>query len=553
VILTGCHTTPSRTATPHDARAVNLPSAGAAAVVADLLRLLANTRSALGTTGLPWQGQRDAYLRWVEDAERRLRGLSDDGPAVALHTERYWKIRELTSASVRPAGLVQAEIDAQHARLSAVAAGLPAPPTGPGGEAAPGVRAVFDTNVHLHFPRFDQHDWAGELGGPVVVVVPLVVLEELDRHKNQGKPVLGDRAGRVAKEIEDLVEEHAGRVDDRLSVVLALETDGHVRRPTVDAEIVAVAAALAGGPGPRVVVVTDDAGLRTRARARGLTVHRPRAERLPSTDPAAARLRKDQQEVDGILAARPDAKVTFADGDARLLPPPPAPQPTTQDGFVASVVNGAGQDRPALDVPGPPPGLLGISSRNWESVTNAGANRRYNEQRDAWLRALADWSGKEYERLVRERNAVDLNLCGRNSGGAAAQDVEVRVELPEGDRSVYLRADSVEAAEDRPQPPEHSPNGINLAGMISPVRSRLDVRPTWRWQVNAEARTAVLHVDRVLQGDLPRPFGPTLLLVPRTGTFVRPVSLRWSLTGANPSYLRTGTLTVMPGKQVREG
>ena len=131
---------------------MNLPPAGAAAVVADLLRLLANTRSVLGTAGKPWQGQRDAYLGWVEDAERRLRGSSDDEPTEALHTERYWKIRELTAASVRPAGMVHAEIDAQHARLSSIAAGLLAPSTGPGGGAAPGVRAVLNTNVHLHFP-----------------------------------------------------------------------------------------------------------------------------------------------------------------------------------------------------------------------------------------------------------------------------------------------------------------------------------------------------------------------------------------------------------------
>ncbi len=81
--------------------------------------------------------------------------------------------------------------------------------------------------------------------------MPLVVLEELDRHKNQGKPVLRDRAAGVARRIEDLVEEHGGRGDDSLSGVLALEPDGHVRRPTVDAEIVAVAAALVAEPARR--------------------------------------------------------------------------------------------------------------------------------------------------------------------------------------------------------------------------------------------------------------------------------------------------------------
>ncbi len=410
----------------------------------------------------------------------------------------------------------------------------------------PGVRAVFDTNVHLHFPRFDQHDWTAELGGggPVVVVVPLVVL---DRHKNQGRPVLADRAADVTRRIEDLVEEHDGRVDDRLSVRLEPEPGGHVRRPTVDAEIVAVSAALAAGPGPPVVVVTDDAGLRSQARARGLRVHRPRAARLPSTDPAAASLRRDQQEVDRILAARPAARVTFADGEARLLLPP-APRPMTQEHFVASVMGRAERRLPALDVPGQPSGAPGVAAPDWETAVA----RRSNEQRDAWLRALAEWAAREYERQVRQLNAVDLSLCGRNPGGAAAQDVEVRVELPDRERSAYLIADAVEAADAQPEQPERPTSGLRQAAARVPRPPRLDIKPAWGWEVGDDGRVAVLHVARVLQGDVPRPFGPVLLLVPATGAVARPVTLRWSLTGASPAYRRAGKLTVVPGTPAGE-
>ena len=67
-----------------------------------------------------------------------------------------------------------------------------------------GLRAVFDTNVHLHFPRLNTYDWAAEFGrGHLVVIVPMIVLEELDDRKNRGQPVIGDRAAGVLRMIEE--------------------------------------------------------------------------------------------------------------------------------------------------------------------------------------------------------------------------------------------------------------------------------------------------------------------------------------------------------------
>ncbi len=254
----------------------------------------------------------------------------------------------------------------------------------------------------LHFPRFDQHDWAGEIGAPVEVVVPLVVLEELDRHKNQGKPVLGDRAAGVARRIEDLVEEHGGRVDDRLSVVLALEPDGHVRRPTVDAEIVAVAAALVAEPGPPVVVVTDDAGLRAQARAR--PDGPPAARRTAAVDgpgggqapqgPAGGRQDPEgparrQGDVHGrqgasAAAARPPAGQAGAVRGLGREPRPSrsAPPSKSRDGRRACSGSAAstGTSPPA---PGPPAGTTSSATPGCvpspagpPASTNAGCGRR---------------------------------------------------------------------------------------------------------------------------------------------------------------------------------
>lgn len=56
----------------------------------------------------------DAYVSCVENIELQLAALSFDDELIGpLHTERYWRIRQLHEEPIRPVALVQAEIDRQ--------------------------------------------------------------------------------------------------------------------------------------------------------------------------------------------------------------------------------------------------------------------------------------------------------------------------------------------------------------------------------------------------------------------------------------------------------
>lgn len=68
---------------------------------------------------------RDDYLRWVEDAEVQLRSrFASDGVWRALHSDRYWHIRDLQRSSPRPFPVIDHEARLQADRLEGLGAQL---------------------------------------------------------------------------------------------------------------------------------------------------------------------------------------------------------------------------------------------------------------------------------------------------------------------------------------------------------------------------------------------------------------------------------------------
>ena len=125
-----------------------------------------------------------------------------------------------------------------------------------------GALVAADTNVYLHHPEpFERIDWSGLLPGldhtGVHLLVPLVVVDELDRQKQGqsgklvvrgGKELVRTRARTAIRTLEDLFTD-----PDTLSTVgpepspvraeLLVDPPGHVRLPSADAEIVDTARA----------------------------------------------------------------------------------------------------------------------------------------------------------------------------------------------------------------------------------------------------------------------------------------------------------------------
>lgn len=224
-----------------------------------------------------------SYLAWADTCEAGLRAVfAEPDPITALHTQRYWHLYHFHEGEAAdywdtsvpwpdPAGQ---EIAVQRDFLAALA------------EHAKQLRAlaertgrllVYDTNSLMHFQPPDKIDWSVLVKAKSVrLVVPLVVIDELDRKQHEGSPAMSQRARSALRALDGILDGaepgEAAPVPYRAGVTLEILIDeaGHERRPSADDEIIERAMLLAQITDSPTTVVTADTGMRLRAQVAGL-------------------------------------------------------------------------------------------------------------------------------------------------------------------------------------------------------------------------------------------------------------------------------------------
>lgn len=224
--------------------------------------------------GVSWPDHQRHYLIWVEQTEMHLRCIFTD-PTVwdGLYTERHWQIRAITNPKLRPFVLVQHELQDQSDRLNAIRARVARLTARARG--LPGVLAVLDTHVLLHYVPPDQVDWQSVVGrSPVRLVVPLRVVEELDEKKYTARDDrIASRARGVVSRLRTLLLPTTGEPATLIrGVTIEVPLIDEPRRRTLDAdeEILETCIDLRAA-GADICLVTGDAGLAIRAAALGIT------------------------------------------------------------------------------------------------------------------------------------------------------------------------------------------------------------------------------------------------------------------------------------------
>ena len=219
---------------------------------------------------------RDAYLRNIEAVELALESmLRGWGWRERVLSDRYWRIRSSGADSLRIWPMIDAELRGLEQWLDELIASLEVYVEEDQAANPNALRAILDTNVYLHFRLFSDLTWSSALGipGPVRIILPMVVLQELDQQKNVGRKPVNQQARRVLRTLQELLEGH-GRgpvaIGDQQTMEVARDVPGHVPHPVPDEELLDRAEALEGRPGGQLFVVTGDLSMRIQAEVRNL-------------------------------------------------------------------------------------------------------------------------------------------------------------------------------------------------------------------------------------------------------------------------------------------
>lgn len=269
-----------------------LPGAGLEGL-RDTLRELGSAVSNLRSPSPGWQ-TRDwltAYIEWANNAASRLRGQITQADIDRL----VWTGRHQLLASkvgllypdLENSGLNHVLTAELNDRTTAFDAAHQTLDQQINRWSGPGTFVAFDTSAYIHGDKLEQVDIGGLLGltpgGPIRLLVPMAVVDELDNLKQSGKTHVRWRATYTTAVLHRVLGTeptepaplHAG--DLAVTVELLPDPPGHVRLPITDDEIIDRVAHARVLAGRQVTVITYDTGQALRARLAGLE-----ALRLPS-------------------------------------------------------------------------------------------------------------------------------------------------------------------------------------------------------------------------------------------------------------------------------
>jgi hypothetical protein len=148
---------------------------------------------------------------------------------------------------------------------------------------------VPDTSYIQHPQKVEELDLRKHFRGPVHMLVPIVVVDELDELKEAKTPHVRWRARHTLAVLDEVLPEPTGigvlRYGDfspvldgggipfgEVTVEIVTDPPGHARLPINDEEVIDRTLAIEALAGQRVTMITYDTGQSTRARVAGLEV-----------------------------------------------------------------------------------------------------------------------------------------------------------------------------------------------------------------------------------------------------------------------------------------
>jgi hypothetical protein len=226
------------------------------------------------------------YMRQCNEQARKMTGLFRASTIDALIlTPRYWAIVPLNPHLDHARSMVDFELAECERRLGET---IDEVKTWRKSWSKPGVLIIADTNVFLHhLEPFDRIDWRSELDrrdmDDLTLVIPLIVIDELDNLKRSGAKEVRPRARGALKLIDGFVATGKDRSTIAVPTIshggvyvrLLVDPPRHVRLPHADSELIDRAASLidlVSRTSNPVIFVTGDTGAVIRARTANVDV-----------------------------------------------------------------------------------------------------------------------------------------------------------------------------------------------------------------------------------------------------------------------------------------
>ena len=187
---------------------------------------------------------------------------------------------------------------------------------------------VLDTNVYLHYKDFEQVDWKTLLGDDVTICVPLVVLSEIDKHKDQSRGKIQKRAKKLSSRFSELfLQGEAAQIAvEEMDNPPSTAFDDTRFHKDINDDWIILSALHASHDSSSTVIVSGDNGILLKAKHFGLGFYKMPDDLLLSEELSEEEkeIKKLKEQLAKHEARLPKPKVQFKNQTDRLVLDKPA-------------------------------------------------------------------------------------------------------------------------------------------------------------------------------------------------------------------------------------
>lgn len=291
---------------------------------------------------------------------------------------------------------------------------------------------VLDSNILLHYKYFEEIPWQEEIGcGDVTIVLSAMVLEEIDKKKDQEKGKIQKRAKAIASRIGEIFLERKATKYPVVFLEDAYATEEERRQYNLDSNDNQILFDImrSGLDLEDVIVVSSDNPMLIRAKQRGLKIHKPH-DKYRVKEELSKEEKEAQAAIDELARLKnrlPEPKLIFDDGGNHIEIKRVAACDIDKE--VNERINELCNKWPEKKT------IEDERERILGSIYDAGSRElilQYNISRNKFIEQSEKKVRLEVERddLERRMTKITVNVC--NNGKAPTGKMNIFVDIPEG-------------------------------------------------------------------------------------------------------------------------
>ena len=342
--------------------------------------------------------------------------------------------------------------------------------------------ALFvDTNVLLHYKTFDEIAWIEIAGGEYFLQIAPIVLDELDKHKNNQNTRTAQRARMIAGKFEQIIDDEKGKTNIRF--IVDRPTLSHFESHHLDPKqqddclLASILKYRSENPLNEIKLVTADLGVKLKAKTLNIVTHKPASDlRLPDVaDKSQKEVERLQKQLTELKERIPKVKLVFENRSDHFKKDIQK-NVKTLEAFKATELAKIKLSHPIMELAKEPTdstsiydklslltGVLGLSNER---------RQKYNQELEEYYLKYERYLATLYVHGLKVLKSFKLTFLLVNEGSAPATDIDVWLHLPDGFTVSRKQPD----APNEPRPPyrpkgtyDYEPMNIGLAGLMPDI------------------------------------------------------------------------------------